>query len=310
MAGVVFYGLLSWFLVRYLSNTDWEQLGRLDLSPVYLMAALPLSLLPRFLQPVAWRELIRGYGDNAPPYAQITRVYALSWMGRYIPGKVAWIGAKVIFGREYGIRATTLVATGIAEAVLHLATALALSFLIILLGRDVRGLGAETWMLTSAAFAVMCVLLLPPVFNALMTRALVVARSPLGPGIGRLSGVSLVRSTMLYLAIHALSGLPTYLVVKSIYPAIGASQIPEMTAAFLLAGTMGTLALFAPSGLGVREGILIVLLGFLMPKHIAVAGVVLLRLWSIAMDLAYYALAVLFDRVRPMPGGRRVTAIQ
>jgi glycosyltransferase 2 family protein len=296
----VFYALLVVFLFRYLRGTDWSQLARLEFSPLYLLAAVPFSIGSRMLQPVAWAILIRAYGDQPPPYAQITRVYATSWMGRYIPGKVAWIGAKVLFGREYGIRASTLAATSIAEAALHLTTALALGFVLIALWGNELVLGEDVRLLAIIAMAAMVILLAPPVFNRATAWARSLAGAPPAPDAKGVSFAALAVSGVLCVIIHALSGPSIYFVLKSMYSGIAATLIPELTAAVLIAGTLGTLALFAPAGLGVREGILIVLIGLLIPRSVAVAGVVVLRLWSIVMDLLYYLVGVLLDRIRPM----------
>jgi uncharacterized membrane protein YbhN (UPF0104 family) len=296
----VFYALLVLFLARYLRGTDWSQLGRLEFSPWYLLAAVPLSVASRMLQPVAWSVLIRSYGDQPPPYAQITRVYATSWLGRYIPGKVAGIGAKVLFGREYGMRASTLAATSVAEAALQLTTALALAFVLIALWGDALVLTDDLRLLAIIALLGLATLLAPPVFNRVThwARSLMTVVPEGDPG--RVSLVTLLSAGSLYVIIHAMSGPPIYFVLKSMYPAVAASLMPELTAAVLLAGTLGTFAIFTPAGLGVREGILIVLLGVLIPRSVAVAGVLVLRLWSIAMDLLYYGVALLLDRTRPM----------
>ena len=298
---VLFYALLTGFLARYLRGTDWAELARLHFSPLYLLAAVPFSLGSRMLQPVAWSVLIRGYGDHPPPYAQLTRVYAISWMGRYIPGKVAWIGAKIFFGREYGIRAATLGATSVAEAALHLATALVLAFVLIALWGDALVVAGDLRLLALVALLGMIVFLAPPVFNRMTRWARSLMKTAPDAGAGGISYGTLLGSGILYLLIHAMSGPPIWLVLKSVYPAVAASLIPELTAAVLLAGTLGTLALFAPAGLGVREGILIVLLGLLVPRSVAVAGVLVLRLWSITMDLLYYGLAVALHRAKPQP---------
>lgn len=292
----VFYTLLVVFFVRYLRGTDWSQLARLELSPWYLLAAVPFSLGSRLLQPVAWSVLIRGYGDQPPTYPQITRVYATSWLGRYIPGKLAWIGAKIFFGREYGVRASTLAATSIAEAVLHLTTALALAFLLIGLWGDTLVLADDLWVLAMVAMAGMAILLAPPVFNRITSWAGSLVKQAAMASVGRVSVTTLLVSGALYMLIHAMSGPSIYFALKAIYPSVAATLIPELTAAVLIAGTLGTLALIAPAGLGVREGILIVLFSLLMPRSVAVAAALVLRLWSIAMDLLYFLVALVTHR--------------
>jgi uncharacterized membrane protein YbhN (UPF0104 family) len=293
---LMFYALLAGFLARYLRDTDWSALARLDIDARYLLLSLPLSLATRFAQPVVWRMLIEGYGEPAPPYAQLASVYALSWLGRYIPGKVVWIGAKIVFGREHGVSARILTASSLAEAILNLSTALALALLLSALTGDALHLGPNVKLLSVVALALMSVALVPSVFDRVMRLVLWrtehVAATPAG-----LRRRALFSATATSLCIQAMSGIPVFLVVRAMNPGFSASLIPELTAAVLIAGTIGTLAVFAPAGLGVREGILIVALGALMPRGIALAVVVVLRVWGIAMDLLFYGIAAVVARV-------------
>lgn len=298
IVATLFYLLLVAFLVRFLSGADWSRLAELRLQPLYVLLAVPFSLIPRLLQPAAWSRLIRGHGAVPPPYPQVTRVYATSWMGRYIPGKIAWIGAKVLFGSRYGLQPSLLAATAVVEALIQLAVALGLSFLLFAVAPESAPLPPAVRTLSVIAFATMAALLVPTVFNALARRAAAMLKQPAGAS-GRLSVRTLVSVVLLYVGIHALSGLPVYLLLAAIHPALSPAQIPFLTAAFLVAGTIGTLALFAPSGLGVREGVLIVLLAIVLPKSVAALAVVFLRLWSMGMDLLFYGLAIALDRLRP-----------
>ena len=52
----------------------------------------------------------------------------------------------------------------------------------------------------------------------------------------------------------------------------------------MLAGAIGILSLFAPSGLGVREAIQLLLLPRVIPAEIALVVTVAARIWSIAVD--------------------------
>ena len=294
---LVFYALLAAFLGQYLRATDWSTLARLDVDVRYLLLALPLSLATRFVQPLAWRALIEGFGEPAPPYPQLTHVYALSWLGRYIPGKVAWIGAKILFGREHGVSAATLAASSVAEAILHLSTALAVALLLSAFWGDAIPLGPNVELLAVVALAVLSVALVPSLFDRVMRLATSRARTGTPVAGQRLRGRALLTAAAVYVTIHAVSGIPVFLIIRAMHASIDSALVPELTAAILIAGTMGTLAVFAPAGLGVREGILIVALGALMPRAIAVAAVVVLRLWAIALDVMFYGIAALVARM-------------
>ena len=80
------------------------------------------------------------------------------------------------------------------------------------------------------------------------------------------------------------------LLTLALVPDLARDQIGFVFATFTFAGAVGMLAVFAPSGLGVREGVQLLLLSRIMPTETAVALAVLGRLWSTAIDVAFYAL--------------------
>jgi uncharacterized membrane protein YbhN (UPF0104 family) len=71
--------------------------------------------------------------------------------------------------------------------------------------------------------------------------------------------------------------------------------------AYNLAGALGMATPILPSGIGVRDGVLLLLLTFVLPSEIAVALTVLSRLWSVIVDLLFYLLAALNVRHRKVP---------
>jgi uncharacterized membrane protein YbhN (UPF0104 family) len=230
-------------------------------------------------------------------------VYAKSWLARYIPGKLAWIGGKILFGSRYGVGARVLAVTSIAEAGIQIVTALGLSFLLFALGGELGRLGAGLRLFSVIAFCTMSIALVPPVFNAVVARVqALTANEPPVDG-HRLSLGAVIGVAALYVGIHLLSALPLFLLLKAVYPLISPGHVGYVTASFLLAGSLGTLAVFAPSGIGVREGVLIVLLGAVIPKEVTLLAVLFLRLWAIAMDLAFYCVAALLDRSHPEAPG-------
>jgi uncharacterized membrane protein YbhN (UPF0104 family) len=293
---VGFYLLIAAFLFFALRGTDWQGILALRVNPLYLLVAIPFSLAPRFLQPLAWGALIAGYGDRPPAYPQLTLVYAKSWLARYIPGKLVWIGGKVLFGRQFGVGGRVLALTSVAEAGIQIVTALVFSFLIFTVTGQLGRLGSGIRLFSLAALCVLSAGLVPPVFNTLVARVhRLASKEPAG---GSLSFAPFLKVVGFYIGIHALSAIPLYLLLKAVYPQLSLASLPYLTASFLLGGALGTLAVLAPSGIGVREGVLIVLLGQIVPKEVTVVAVLFLRLWGIAMDLLYYVLAIALNGYR------------
>ena len=66
----------------------------------------------------------------------------------------------------------------------------------------------------------------------------------------------------------------------------------------MLAGTIGILALFAPSGIGVRESVLAVLLPVIMPVSYAAVIVIISRLWETMIEIALTILLVLYAKTK------------
>ena len=66
-----------------------------------------------------------------------------------------------------------------------------------------------------------------------------------------------------------MGGVGFYLFVTSVYPVMP-DYILFLTGALAVSSMLGLMAIFAPSGLGVREGALVYLLSFIMATPIAV----------------------------------------
>ena len=96
---------------------------------------------------------------------------------------------------------------------------------------------------------------------------------------------------MLYLVGALISGTSYSLVALSVYPDLPLNNMLYIIGAVSVSAAISLLAVFAPGGLGVREATLILLLAPIMPPAIAFVLVVLLRLWSIVVDLLFLAIA-------------------
>ena len=65
-----------------------------------------------------------------------------------------------------------------------------------------------------------------------------------------------------------------------------------------LAGAVSMLAIFAPSGIGVREGIQLALLSIIMPTEYALVITVFTRLWGVAMDFIFLGTSYLLTQIK------------
>jgi hypothetical protein len=173
------------------------------------------------------------------------------------------------------------------EFVGNLAAAV-LMVLLAALTSDVPGLDDYRWLLV-IALVVFLVALHPRFIGwAIKLAARATRRRPFEVS---LTYLQLLRYVGLYFVNWILFGIALYVLIRSFY-ALDAGSILYLAGAFSFSSIVGILALFAPSGLGVREGLLAVFLNRIMPTSIALVVSVVSRLWLTVAELA--AVGVVF----------------
>jgi len=289
---LVFYVLLAVFLVLYLRRVDFSKLAHLHLNWWYLLLATVLALIKNFAGTFTWFTILRSLGaTNLHLHKQLIYVYAKAWMGRYIPGTAPWILGKIYFASRHGISKQKLAVSSLLEGGLQIVTMLVFSLALLLFDKrlDVLGNGFKLLMVAVAVAGI--VILTPSIFNRLISKAYKLLRHKELPAEHLATKRTIVSGASLYLLDAAINGLSLFFIAKGIDPALPYSDILFAMGAASLAGAASMLAVFAPSGLGVRESIQLVLFALIMPKELAVAVTVATRLWSVGIDFVFLALS-------------------
>jgi uncharacterized membrane protein YbhN (UPF0104 family) len=134
--------------------------------------------------------------------------------------------------------------------------------------------------------------LIPRVFNKALSIVYKFAKKKVFSSEHHVTGKILFRGVELYTAGTVLSSLSLFFIAKAVYPDLGYDQILFVMGVGTLSGAISMLvAVFAPGGIGVREGIQLVLLSLIMPTEIALIITVVTRLWSVAVDLLFFAIS-------------------
>jgi uncharacterized membrane protein YbhN (UPF0104 family) len=77
---------------------------------------------------------------------------------------------------------------------------------------------------------------------------------------------------------------------------VSSKYIIFLTGALAISSTLGLIAIFAPSGLGVREGALVYLLSFMMATPVAVIISILTRIWMTLIEIGLIGMVYLISR--------------
>lgn len=243
-----------------------------------------------------WRVLLAGLGSPLPHRAA-SRIMFIGQLGKYLPGSVWPVLAQMELGNAYRVprhRSATASALAMVVSLLTgLLTALAtLPF--------VAGANAYRW-----AFAITPVLLAclhPRVLNALVNRLLRLTRRP--PLEQPLTGRAMAAALAWSWAAWVFYGLQIWLLATRLGAPPGRTVLLAV-GGFAFAWSVGFLAVFAPAGAGVREVLLVALLGPVIGVGAGTAVALVSRALTTIGDLMAAAIAVVyFRRTRAGSSGR------
>lgn len=225
--------------------------------PVVAAAAL-LSLVAVIAYGAVWPRILRRIGAPVPRHA--LRLFLQSQLGKYVPGSVWHYAGRVGLAKAHGVPVRlTVVSLGVEVAastvaaglvglfvlpwIFGLPLAMALAVLVVILGVGVPR-GARR--------------LLDPVVDAALWVAERVVRVPpaeMAPAVRAVPA-----TTALYIPVWALYGIAFWLTGRALFP-IPTGDLLYFTGAFALGWIAGMVVVFAPGGIGVREAVLVALLG-------------------------------------------------
>lgn len=287
-------GLLAVAVIVFVTlaiSRNWERFRtvRVELvwRPLPILAAGAAVLLSYAVLIEAWRRVLRGWQEHLR-FAEAARIWCLSNLGRYLPGKVWSIAGLTVLAKRAGVGGWQAAGAAVSMQALAIGT-----------GASVAAVATPGTF--SAPQLAVAALMTVGTFALLSSRAIggAVARLlrarpefrilPFST-IGLAGGIALA-SWLLYglafwLLAHGLLEDPAL----SLYTAIGV---------FAAGYIVGLLALFAPGGVGVREILFVTLLAPSMGSGPALAVTVASRLLLTLMEVVA-ALAVV-TLLRPEP---------
>ncbi|WP_136519412.1 lysylphosphatidylglycerol synthase domain-containing protein [Cellulomonas telluris] len=285
-----FYLLIVAFLVVYVQATDLSALA--DVQPLWWCAvvATVLALAFRYWGAFIWTVLLRSLGARGVRLdRELAYVYAKSWLGRYIPGTAPWILGKIWFASQHGVPRRKLAVSSLLEASLQILAQLIFAIALLLVVPQADSVAPGLRVLLVVALVACVAVLPPPVFNRVLRLAFrLLRRPPLDPGseaTWRTVGVG----SGLYAVGAVMGGASLFFVAKTVDPGLGFDQVGYVVGVSTLAGAASMLAVFAPGGIGVREGIQIALLSLVMSPALALLVAVATRLHSVLIDLLFFA---------------------
>jgi uncharacterized membrane protein YbhN (UPF0104 family) len=290
---IAVYVLLAGFLIWAVYDIQWSALTKVTFDVGFLAIAFVAGLGFRYWQTFIWITVLRGLGaSKVRMNRELIYVYAKSWLGRYIPGTAPWILGKIFFASRHGVSKTKLAVGSLLEAAIQIAVLLSTSAIMLLFDARLSIPSVAYLRPIMVVVIIVCVIgLLPPVFNRLMSVAFRILRRPRLERENYATWRTIGIASAQYVVGMLLSGISLYCMALSIYPQLGFDNFFYVVAAGNLSGAVSMLIVFLPSGIGVRDGMQLVFLRVVMPGAIAAAVVVITRVWTLVLDLVFFAVS-------------------
>lgn len=285
--------------------SNWEEvrgdLGRLD--PVTLLAATALALLSPFFTVLGWRVLLADLGSRLH-IAQASGVFFVGQLGKYLPGSVWSVVVQTEMAVRLGVPRRRTAVVGLLCIGLSALTGLVVGLpaLPVLL---TRGDAVLPWWGVLLLVAGLLVLLWPPLLNLGIRTALRLLRRP--PLEHSLSAPAVALSSLWFTLSWVVGGLSVWVMAHALAPddADASRLVLVAVSGYLLAAGIGMFSIVVPAGVGVRDGVMVLLLTTQMSISAATAVVVVARFLTVVGDVVWAAAGWLWARSHHLLPERR-----
>jgi uncharacterized membrane protein YbhN (UPF0104 family) len=286
VAQLVAAALLLYFVGRTLAE-QWDVLtaqrldADLDVSSIALSGALTFGAYALLIQ--VWRMLITSAGGSLS-FWKAARIWSISGLWRYVPGKVWSIGAMSALAHRENVPAVAAAGTAVLNTVLSIACGIAISMLLAWRWLSALNPGAQPAAILLLVLAVVGLFALPAMVPRLAALAARLAgrdvqlRAPPPWALGLA-----VAGNVLAWALYGLAFM--WLVDGVLGDTVGAPW--QYVAVFTASYVVGYLFLLVPGGIGPREAMMIGLMTSLKlatAKEAALVAVVS-RVWLTFLEV-------------------------
>ncbi|MFQ5867722.1 MAG: lysylphosphatidylglycerol synthase domain-containing protein [bacterium] len=272
--------LILFFLIAGLFRT-WNQidLHKLNFRWLPLLLSVPVLMLYFCFFVACWLAILKNLGAELP-FSQGFKIVFYSQLGKYLPGKFWVLAAKVLLCQKLAIsKSTSFFAIGLEVGLTTVAGILV--FLTGLLMERDYGLTVQPVYLGMTA-----ILLLVAVHPKILSKVLNFFLTILKKEKVKIELTFSQLATLLgyYFLNWLCFGIAFFFLVNSIssFPFM---KVPILAGSFAISVVVGMVSIFAPGGIGVREGVLVLFLHNFFPLPLAIAISLISRLWITLVEL-------------------------
>ena len=291
--------LIVWFWYAYVRR-NWDQLRNVEIDVNWglMTASGVVFFLGYFLEGCLWSPFLAEMNGIVLPVPQAFRICALSWVWRYVPGKVWALASRTYLSASDKSQITGIALSVSVEAFWSQATGLLLAAVIFPFYPHFDVLLPKTKLFSLLIAVWAFVIIHPRVFTPIANAILRLLRQP--PLTRRPRYRVMILLMAGYMTVFLLWSIGFVIFTQSVAH-LKWTDVPLVISIFSSAWALGVFAVFAPAGLGVRDSILA--LGLSRFSTLAPSTVVVLVVGSRLMTTLVELVCLLVALVIPRSGG-------
>ena len=287
LIGVIFYFLIKGLLANWSQVKDFD--WRFNYYLLTISFALQILTLLWLVKILKW--ILKKTGSSVS-YRRLFKAWFISSLGKYLPGKVWQLLGMILLLEKEGIPKKNTFSSVVLGQTLSVISGLLIGALF--LGSDLY----SEILSKNPALIILIIVFFMGVLALFFYPKLLERMINLGLRILKKDQILLdfkSKDIFFYFLSYSLAwisfGLGFTIFVKAFSPA-SLGIYPGLTGAFAFSFNIGFLALFVPGGIGVREGILVLLLEAYFPAPVAILISILSRLWVSFVELLCFLIAL------------------
>ncbi len=277
---------IFFFLFKSLSenwkSVDWNQL---HFNPLFLILSAALAFSGFLISIYLMKHLMLSLNQKIT-YWQSLRLIGKSQLGKYLPGRVWTTASRIYLAEQEKLSKSKILLGSMVEQVYVFVTALVLS--IILLGFKGSIIQRDLTVFNVLLLVLALVFLNPFSLTYLLKLGMKLAR--LDYPHWRFSFRLYIMLLLGYSFCWILQALGFFFLAKSFYD-LDYAWLKRFSGTYLFSWLLGFAAIFAPGGLGIREGSMALFLKSYFSPGFAIGLSLISRVWITILELLLALLA-------------------
>lgn len=279
---VIIISIIFYFLLSHLIK-NWNKIpfDNLHFNIINLVISIIFLFINFLIFVEGWRTILIKLGDSID-FKRAFWIMSASQTAKYVPGGIWFVLGRIHLGKETNLGAEKIGLSVIIETMLTFLVGI----IIFIFSISFSGYAKlNNFIYVIPALVFFLILLYPPLLSRLANFCLKIVKRPVVNLA--ISYSELLNLSIYFLGLWIAQIIGFYFLINSIY-SIDINRITNLAATYTLSWMSGFIVIFAPGGLGVREGTMSLLLSSFIPTPLAIAISFLSRVWITVFEIVVF----------------------